>query len=240
MKSIPLAILAAALHALSCAEGVQDPPGAVPKPKDGGWIKRHEAFVEEAKKGGFDVLFLGDSITDAWRNNPAKKIWDATFAPLKAANFGISGDRTQHVLWRLQNGEFEGLTLPKVVVLMIGTNNIGQKDPETAASAVAGIEAIAKEIHKKSKTTKILLLGVFPRGDKADHPLRAVVKQINAGAAKLDDGGKTVRYLDIGEKFLEPDGTLTREIAPDFLHLSEKGYRIWADAIQEPLAELLK
>src|SRR5262245_27654331 len=220
---------------------LQDQPGEKAAPKTGGWVKRHEAFVEEAKKGGFDVLFAGDSITDGWRNNPQKKIFDATFGPLKAANFGISGDRTQHVLWRLQNGEFEGLTLPKVVVLMIGTNNIGQKEnPEPAASAAAGIQAIVKEIHKKSATTKILLLGVFPRGEKADHPLRATVKEINAAAAKLDDGGKTLKYLDIGEKFLQPDGTLTKEIAPDFLHLSEKGYQIWADAIKEPLAELLK
>ncbi len=235
MKTLTLSILAfAALQA-------DHQPGATPAPKTGGWAKRHEAFVEEARKGGFDVLFMGDSITDFWRNNPAKKIWDATFAPLKAANFGISGDRTQHVLWRLQNGEFEGLTLPKVVVLMIGTNNIGQKEnPEPAASAVAGIQAIVKEIHRKSATTKILLLGVFPRGEKPDHPLRAAVKEINAAAAKLDDGGKTLKYLDIGEKFLQSDGTLSKEVAPDFLHLSESGYQIWADAIKEPLAELLK
>jgi len=220
---------------------LQETPGETPAPKTGGWVKRHEGFVEEAKKGGFEVLFMGDSITDAWRNGAAKKIWDATFAPLKAANFGISGDRTQHVLWRLQNGEFEGLTLPKVVVLMIGTNNIGQKDnPEPAVSAIAGIQAIVKEIHKKSPKTKVLLLGVFPRGEKADHPLRATIKEINAAAAKLDDGAKTVKYLDIGDKFLQPDGSLTKEIAPDFLHLSEKGYQIWADAIKDPVAALLK
>ena len=219
---------------------LQDQPGEKAVPKTGGWAKRHEAFVEEAKKGGFDVLFTGDSITDGWRNNPQKKIFDATFGPLKPANFGISGDRTQHVLWRLQNGEFEGLTLPKVVVLMIGTNNIGQKDPEPPESAVAGIQAIVKEIRKKSDHAKILLLGVFPRGEKADHPLRAQVKAINAAAAKLDDEGKSVKFLDIGEKFLQPDGSILKEIMPDFLHLSEKGYQIWADAIKEPLAELLK
>jgi lysophospholipase L1-like esterase len=230
----------AALASLLLALVAQDQPGATPVSKAGGWMKRHDGFVEEAKKGGFEVLFTGDSITDAWRNNPARKIWDASIAPLKAANFGISGDRTQHVLWRLQNGEFEGLTLPKVVVLMIGTNNIGQKDPETAASAIAGIQAIVKEIHKKSEKTKVLLLGVFPRAEKASDPLRATIMEINAAAAKLDDGGKTVKFLDIGEKFLEPDGTLTKAIAPDFLHLSEKGYQIWADAIKEPLAELLK
>jgi lysophospholipase L1-like esterase len=219
---------------------VQDQPGEKPAPKTGGWVKRHDGFVEEAKKGGFEVLFTGDSITDGWRNNPQRKIWDATFAPLKAANFGISGDRTQHVLWRLQNGEFEGLTLPKVVVLMIGTNNIGQKDPEPAASAAAGIRAIVKEIHAKSPQTKVLLLGVFPRGEKSDHPHRAMVKEINEAASKLDDGGKTVSFLDIGGKFLQADGSISKEIMPDFLHLSEKGYQIWADAIKALLSELLK
>jgi len=233
MKTIAIATLALALLA-------QDPPGATPEPKTGGWLKRHEGFAEEARKGGFEVLFQGDSITDGWRNGAAKKIFDASFGPLKAANFGISGDRTQHVLWRLQNGEFEGLTFPKVVVLMIGTNNIGQKNPETAASAVAGVDAILTLIHRKSAMTKVLLLGVFPRGEKPDHPLRAVVKEINAAIAKHDDGGKTVQYLDIGNKFLQPDGTILKEIMPDFLHLTPKGYQIWADAIQEPLAALLK
>src|SRR3954470_8408249 len=190
MKMIALATLALSLL-------VQDQPGATPAPKNGGWLQRPEGFAEGAKKGGFEVLFQGDSITDGWRNGAAKKIWDATFAPMKAANFGISGDRTQHVLWRLQNGEFEGLTLPKVVVLMIGTNNIGQKDnPESPASAVAGIQAIVKEIHKKSPNTKVLLLGVFPRGEKSDNPFRAQIQEINAAAAKLDDGGKSVKFLD--------------------------------------------
>jgi lysophospholipase L1-like esterase len=235
MKTTLIALLALVLIA-------DDEPGTRPVPKDGGWMKRHEGFVEEAKKGGFDVLFMGDSITDGWRNGAQRKIWDATFAPLKAANFGISGDRTQHVLWRLQNGEFEGLTLPKVVVLMIGTNNIGQTKPppEPAASAIAGIQAIVKEIHKKSASTKILLLGVFPRGEKADHPLRATVKEINATVAKFDDEGKTVKFLDIGEKFLQPDGSILKETMPDFLHLTEKGYQIWADAIKDPLTALLK
>lgn len=228
-----------ALATLSLALLTQDPAGASPAPKTGGWVKRHEAFAEEAKKGGYDVLFMGDSITDAWRSGAPKKIWDATFAPLKAANFGISGDRTQHVLWRMQNGEYPA-TAPKVVVLMIGTNNIGQKDPEPPASAVAGIEAILKLIRSTSPATKVLLLGVFPRGEKADHPHRAMVKEINAAIAKHDDGGKTVHFLDIGDKFLQPDGSLTKEIMPDFLHLSEKGYQIWADAIKDPLAALLK
>jgi lysophospholipase L1-like esterase len=233
MKTIAIATLALLL--------LQGQPGATPAPKSGGWLKRHEGFAEEAKKGGYEVLFQGDSITDGWRNGKAKTIWDATFVPLKAANFGISGDRTQHVLWRLQNGEFDGITMPKVVVLMIGTNNIGQKEnPEPAASPIAGVDAILKTIRTKSPMTKVLLIGVFPRSEKPDHAFRAVIKEINTAIAKHDDEGKTVKFLDIGEKFLQPDGTLTKEIMPDFLHLSEKGYQIWADAIKEPLAALLK
>jgi lysophospholipase L1-like esterase len=218
---------------------VQDQPGETPVPKEGGWLKRHEGFVAEAKKGGIEVLFIGDSITDAWRSGKQKAIWDERFAPLKAANFGISGDRTQHLLWRLQNGELEGIS-PKVAVLMIGTNNIGQKDPETMASAFAGIRAVVAEVHKRSPKTKVLLQAVFPRSEKPDHPLRAVIKEINFNLKNLDDGGKTVRFIDFGAKFLQPDNTISKEIMPDFLHLSEKGYRIWADEIKEPLAELLK
>jgi lysophospholipase L1-like esterase len=232
MKWIPLAILSLLLPG-------QDLPGAVPVQKPGGWLRRHEGFVTEAKKGDFEVLFQGDSITDGWRNGAAKKIWDETFLPLKAANFGISGDRTQHVLWRLKNGEFEGSPAPKVVVLMIGTNNIGQKDPEPPSSAIAGIDAILKHIHQKSETTKVLLLGVFPRGEKPDHPHRALVKEINAAISKFDEGAKTVKFLDIGERFLQPDGLIPKDIMPDFLHLSAKGYQIWADAIKEPLESLL-
>jgi len=152
-----------------------------------GWLTRHEGFVDLARKGGIAVLFVGDSITDGWRNEAkgAKAIWDREFAPHGAANFGIGGDRTQHVLWRLENGELDGIK-PKVVVLMIGTNN-------------TGFEAIAR----------------------------------------LHDG-KFVHFLDIGDRFLTPDGTLPKEVMPDFLHPSLKGYEIWAAAIRAPLAALLR
>ncbi|HXX92917.1 MAG TPA: platelet-activating factor acetylhydrolase IB subunit [Planctomycetota bacterium] len=224
-----------ALVVLACA---QELPGAKPVPKDANWVKRHEGFVAEAKKGECDLLFLGDSITDGWRAKP-KAIFDAAFGRYRPLNFGISGDRTQHVLWRIQNGEMEGIK-PKAAVVMIGTNNIGQKDPEKAESAIEGVKAIVAEIHKRSAGTRVLLLGVFPRGEKPDHPHRAVIREINAALAKLDDGGKTVRFLEIGEKFLQPDGSIAKEIMPDFLHLSEKGYQIWADAIKEALASLME
>lgn len=218
-----------------------------PVPRDANWLKRHETFVAIAQRGHIEVLFLGDSITDAWGgeghspNSAGSKIWAREFEPLKAANFGIGGDRTQHVLWRIQNGELDNIR-PKVVVLMIGTNNSNGND-HTAEEIADGITAIVREIHKRSPKTKVLLLGIFPRDtgktseDKAAQ--RAKIQRVNAIIAKLDDGGKTVKYLDIGKHFLQPDGTIAKEIMPDYLHLSEKGYQIWADAIREPLAELL-
>src|SRR5262249_19680336 len=117
--------------------------------------------------------------------------------------------------------------------------NIGQTDPETPASAIAGIRAIVKEIRTRVPQTRILLLGVFPRGENAGEPLRAQVHEINAAIRSLDDGA-SVSYLDIGGAFLEPDGTITRDVMPDFLHPTAKGYQIWADALQEPLARLLR
>src|SRR5687768_12561807 len=216
-----------------------------PAPREASWVKRHEGFVEIAKQGGVDVLFLGDSITDAWRR-PApggKAIWDQHFAPLRAANFGISGDRTQHLLWRLQNGELDGIK-PKAVVVMIGRNKTGfERDGTTVrntpAETAAGVSAIVKTLRTKLPQTKLLLLAIFPRGEKPDHPQRKQIAEINAAIAKLADG-RNVRFLDIGDKFLAADGTLPKEIMPDFLHPVEKGYEIWAAAIKEPLTALLK
>jgi lysophospholipase L1-like esterase len=220
----------------------QENPTTKPVPREAGWIKRHEGFNEIAKKGGVDLLFLGDSITDAWGgeghhpNSPGTELYQSRFLPLKAANFGISGDRTQHVLWRLQHGELDGIQ-PRVVMLMIGTNNMSS---DSAESIAAGVTAIVQEIHKKSPKTKVLLLGIFPRAEKADNMVRGKIKDTNAILAKLDDGGKTVKYLDIGAKFLEPDGSLSPDVMPDFLHLSAKGYQIWADAVQPELERLMK
>lgn len=218
-----------------------------PAPKDANWLRRHESFVALAKQGGVDVLFLGDSITDFWRNSDpnrgGKPVWDEHFAPLKAANFGISADRTQNVLWRLENGELDGIA-PKVVVLMIGTNNTGfERDNvtprNTPAETIAGVTAVVKTLRTKLPATKVLLMAIFPRGEKPDYPQRAQINEINAAIAKLDDG-RNVRYLDIGPKFLTADGTLPREIMPDLLHPGVKGYEIWAAAIKQPLAQMLR
>jgi len=214
-----------------------------PEPRDENWKKRHEGFVAIAKKGDVDVVFLGDSITDGWRGKGGADVWKERFEPLKAANFGIGGDRTQHVLWRIQNGELDGIK-PKAAVVMIGTNNMGSN---TAEEIAAGVKAIVDEIHKRQPQAKILLLAIFPRAgvptkdrDKIEaKELNMKVIETNKLLAKLDDG-KTVRYLDISQSFLEKDGSLSKETMYDFLHLTSKGYKAWADAIQKPLEELLK
>ena len=224
MKALAAVLLFAAL--------VQEVEAVKPAPRDAGWVKRHDGFVEIAKKGGVDFLLLGDSITDGWRGK-GKAVYAEHFEPLKPANFGIGGDRTQHVLWRLQNGELDGIT-PKLCMLMIGTNN----GKDSAEDVAAGITAIVKEIQKKSPSTKVLLLAIFPRGEKP-YPGREKNDKVNGIVSKLDDGGKTVKYLDIGAKFLAEDKSLTKEIMPDFLHLSEKGYGIWADAVMPSVKELL-
>jgi lysophospholipase L1-like esterase len=218
----------------------------IPKPKDGAWLKRHEGFVAEAKRGGIEVLFLGDSITDFWRaTNPrrgGRAVWDREFAPLPAANFGIAGDRTQNVLWRIQHGELDGLA-PKVVVLMIGTNNIGFEHDKktlrnTPAEAAAGVTAVVRELRRRLPRTKILLLGVFPKGDKPGGAGRANVAAVNRLIAGLDDG-RQVRFLDIGASFLAPDGTLSADIMADFGHPTLKGYELWAAAMKPLLRHLL-
>jgi lysophospholipase L1-like esterase len=206
----------------------------VPK-KDKDWQQLHRSFLKRAERGDVDLLFLGDSITEAW-SGPGKQIWNERYLPLKAANFGISGDRTQHVLWRLREGKELGGIQPRAVVLMIGTNNTHDN---TAAQIADGITAIVEELRRQLPQAQTLLLGVFPRSQHETDPVRAKIKDINQRIAKLDDG-KYVHYLDIGDKFLAADGSLTKDIMPDYLHLTPRGYQIWADAIQPKLDEMLK
>lgn len=201
-----------------------------------GFAAAHERFVKIAQEGKAQLVFLGDSITAGWGSK--KDIWDKAFGQYTPANFGIGGDRTQHVLWRIQNGELDGIK-PKAAVLMIGTNNVGS---DTAEGIAKGVTAIVETIRAKQPQAKILLLAVFPRGDKPTGKLGAAnekLKQVNAIIAKLDDG-KNIHFLDIGSKFPQPDGALTKEVMPDFLHLSAAGYQIWADAISPKVAELMK
>ena len=210
-------------------------PAAVARPRND-WIEAHDRLVKRAKEGNIDLLFLGDSITAGWGSpNGGAAIWKERYEPLKAVNFGIGGDRTEHVLWRIRNGELDGYQ-PKVVVLLIGTNNRSQQ--HSASQIAGGIEAIVREIREKSPATKILVMGVFPTDWKAESPARALLAEVNQAVAKLDDG-KNVFFLDIGTGFLEPDGKILPATMPDALHLTSAGYKIWADGMQAKLNELM-
>lgn len=203
--------------------------------KRGWWDTRHEQKLALVKQGGWDLVFIGDSITQGWEGG-GKAVWEKHYANRKALNLGYSGDRTEHVLWRLENGEIDGLK-PKAAVIMIGTNNTGHRNDPPEAIA-AGVEAIVKKLRAAWPETKLLVLGIFPRAPKATDKPRVNNDAANALIAKLADGDH-VQYLNINDKMLTPDGELTKEIMPDFLHPQAKGYGIWADAIEAPLAKLL-
>ena len=174
----------------------------------------------------------GDSITDGWRNS-GKEVWAANYDKLNATDFGIGGDQTQHLLWRLAHGQVDGLH-PKMVALMIGTNNLfGPSDTEVAE----GVATCVHEYQKHCPDAVILLQAIFPRGEKPNEPFREKLKQINAMLSKLADGKKVV-YVDFGDKFLDADGTLPRDIMPDGLHPNAKGYAIWADAIRPQIEKV--
>lgn len=199
------------------------------------WQQRHEAKLALAKQGGWELVFLGDSITHGWEKS-GKQTWQQYYGKRKALNLGFSGDRTEHVLWRLDHGELNGYQ-PKVMVIMIGTNNTGhRKDPPEAIAA--GVEKIIDRIKTKSPSTRILLLAIFPRSEKLSDPPRVNNDKANALLAKLADG-KTVTFLDINDRFLMEDGRLSKEIMPDLLHPKQKGYAIWGEAIEPTLKKLL-
>jgi enoyl-CoA hydratase/carnithine racemase/lysophospholipase L1-like esterase len=202
--------------------------------KDGWWRKRHESFVARARKGDVDVVFLGDSITHDW-DGRGKAVWTKCFEPLKAVNFGISGDQTGHVLGRITEGKELAAISPKVFVMMIGTNNMAA---HTAGQIAEGVAALVTELQRQKPTAKVLVLGIFPRSASGTALIRAKIRDTNQRLARLADG-KQVFYLDIGARFLTADGALTREIMYDALHLTPRGYAIWADAIRPTLDKLL-
>jgi lysophospholipase L1-like esterase len=196
-------------------------------------LTRHNGFVEIARAGNIDLLWIGDSITDWWARS-GQEVWEEFFAPLRPANFGIAGDRTQGVLWRVQNGELEGFSA-KLIVLMLGTNNINRNPTVEIAE---GNRLIVEEFRRRQPQAKVLVLGVFPRGAEPENPYRASIREINAQLARLADNDH-VFYMDIGDRFLEPDGTLSPEVMPDGLHPNANGYRIWAEAIHGRVLELM-
>ena len=204
------------------------------------FFEKHAEFLKRSASPA-DVVFIGDSITEGWTRN--QEIWDKAWGKYKAANFGIGGDRTQHVIWRIEEGELDTMN-PKVVVLMIGTNNTLDDSAKDIAKAN---RKIVRMIHDKLPDTKILLLAVFPRGPRTmrgtmEDPWEMRMEKINAinaDMAKLDNGD-SIRYLDLGPKFMSADGTITKTIMPDQLHLSPAGYQIWVEGMAPLLEEMTK
>ena len=201
-----------------------------------GWAARDAALTKEARERGKEVrlAFIGDSITHAWEGN-GKEVWDQFYGDRGAINLGIGGDRTEHVIWRLTHGNFDKLQ-PKVAVLMIGTNNTGHFMQEPAEVAV-GVERILEILGNRSPQTKVVLLGIFPRGDGPFDETRINNQAINQRIRRLADGER-IHWLDVGNVFLSDDGTLPAEIMPDKLHLSPAGYQLWAEALEPTLVEL--
>jgi beta-glucosidase len=200
------------------------------------WSDRHESFNKRVAEMGqkAQVIFLGDSITQGWEGE-GKEVWARYYAHRNAINLGIGGDRTQHVLWRLDHGNLDGL-MPKAAVLMIGTNNSNGED-NTPEQIVDGVSAIVKRLRDKLPQTKVLLLAILPRSENYSLQ-RGKLAMINQALAKLGDDNN-VFWIDFGHRFLNINGTIPRELMPDYLHLSPKGYAIWAESIEQRLASIL-
>lgn len=210
-------------------------PATVAIPREPEWcLQHHQALNAKAKRGGFEVLLLGDSITWEWEANPetGALVWPE-LASLKAATFGVSGDRTEHLLWRLQNGNLDFSAAPRAAVLMIGTNNLGQRnDPPDAIAE--GVRAILNVIKSRFPDCALYVYGIFPRGKAANGGLRKEVNATNRLLEKVaSDQGAS--YVDIGPQFLMPDGTLNDRCYRDGVHLSRDGYEVWAKSLLKEL-----
>ena len=198
------------------------------------WKDRDKQLTENAKKGPYDLAFIGDSITQGWEGK-GKEVWEKYYGKTKAINLGIGGDRTEHVIWRLTRSQ-QMAAKPKVAVVMIGTNNTGHQmqDPEEVA---AGVKEILDIIQTRSPKTKILLMGIFPRGATPFDEKRLNNTAINQIIRRYADGNR-VQYMDIGNVFLDKEGNLSKEIMPDLLHPGAEGYERWAKAIAPKLKEM--
>jgi len=202
-------------------------PAVFPAPRNP-WMVKFANNCRRAREGGIDLLFQGDSITEGWMvDGKGKDIWNARYGKLRAACFGIAGDATEHVLWRIQQGELAGLS-PKLIVLMIGTNNVLR---DTVPQIAEGITEVVRATRAACPESHLLLLAVFPRSEKPDSPARLKLIAVNQLIAPLA-ADPSITFLDIGSVFLAADGTMSKEIMPDFLHPSRQGHELWADAIE--------
>jgi lysophospholipase L1-like esterase len=203
------------------------------------WAARHAAVTKLATEHKASLVFLGDSITQMFggephdRPQPGKDVWEQHYAQRNAVDLGFGYDFVENTLWRLLHGELDGAAA-KVVVINIGTNNISRNAPEEIA---VGVREVCALVHQRQPQAKIVLMAIFPRGPKPD-ATRAKVDSVNKLISTLD-GKDGVIFLDIGAKFIEPDGSISRETMGDFLHPTAKGYEIWANELEPLLVKLL-
>jgi lysophospholipase L1-like esterase len=213
----------------------------VPVSRTGNITNRQALVLQRAKEapGDYDIEFIGDSITQGWEGS-GKNVWNELGAKYKLINFGVGGDRTEHVLWRFEQGQLDGIKA-KVAVVMIGTNNSNKNkdgtDTYTDADILEGVTAIVNQIRQRQPETKILLFAIFPRG-KSFNAQRGRLLEINQALARLADG-KNISFLDIGSQLIENDGSITVDMMKDALHPGEAGYKIWAGAMEPKLKELI-
>lgn len=236
MKHLTLLTFAALLGAPLHAQRADQPAPRT----DANSRLAHEQLLAKAKQGRIDVYFVGDSITRRWGATDYPEFlahWRKSFHGWNAANFGWGADSTQHILWRLQNGELDGVT-PKVIVILAGTNNVGRTPPDDAkvAEITRGLQAIVETCRRKVPTATIVLTAIFPRNDNP--AVMPGIERINQNLVRLADG-RSVRYLNINDKLADASGQLIDGMTVDKLHLSLKGYQVWADALKPIFTELL-
>jgi len=226
-------LLAQASAPAAAATAVRNNTALIPAKHE---TKRTDLVMQRAREnpGPCDIVFIGDSITQGWEGS-GKNVWQKYYGDRKCLNLGVGGDRTQHVLWRFENGQLNGLK-PKAAVLMIGTNN-SNKDDNTEADILEGVQAIVRQIRERLPQTKLLIVGIFPRGASFSTQ-RGKILQVNQPLAKMADD-KMIHYVDFGSQLVEADGSISKATMPDYLHLSERGYVIWAEAIEPTLKAML-
>ena len=239
-----IAALAFAVLAMSMPASAQDPappPADRATPRtDANSMTAHRELLAKAKQGVIDVYFVGDSITRRWGATDYPQLlanWRQNFHGWNAANFGWGADRTEHILWRLQHGELDGVD-PKVVVVLAGTNNVGRGGGDAQVAEITrGIAAIVYLCREKAPDATIVLMGILPRND--DITAMPQIERINANLARLADG-RRVRYLSINARLADSDGVLRDGMMnPDKLHPAVQGYQVWADALKPIFSELL-
>jgi len=196
-------------------------------------VKMHEDINKLASKGGIDLVFIGDSIVEFWGNR-GKQVWAKYYAPRRGANFGINGDCTEHIAWRVDNGNFDNIS-PKLVIVLAGTNNTRFN---TAEQISDGVTLIVQKLRKKVPNAKILVMAIFPQGKRLDDYRRVKSVSANKTLKGIADG-RMVHYIDIGHVFLKKDGTIDPKLLDDYVHPTPEGYRLWAEAIEPKVAELM-